>query len=138
MTCGQVDCSSAEFYRKLISFQRFFQMEKHVFRADHPYHKFGTGNYESLWSAPKAAGRDPRQQLIEWWAKNYCARRMKLAVVGKEDLATLETRVRERFERVPVRTEGAPPVGAEGIRIAFEENPIGPEQMGVSLGSCRR
>ena len=121
--------------------QRFFQMEKHIFRADHPYHKFGTGNYETLWSTPKAAGRDPRQQLIAWWAENYCARRMKLSVVGKEDLETLEKMVQERFEAVPVKTEGKPQVGVDGVRIAFEESPIGPEQMGVSLavdGSARR
>jgi hypothetical protein len=111
---------------------RFFQMEKHVFREDHPYHKFGTGNYETLWSKPKADGRDPRQQLIEWWKKYYCARRMKLAVNGKEDVETLEKWVRERFERVEVRSEGSPPVGVEGVRIAFDESPMGPEQMGVS------
>ena len=101
-------------------------------RADHPYHKFGTGDYENLWSKPKEAGRDPRQQLIAWWANNYCARRMKLAVAGKEDLDTLERLVRGRFERVPVRTEGKQLVGVDGVRIAFEEHPIGPEQMGVS------
>jgi len=108
-------------------------MEKHVFRADHPYHKFGTGNYKTLWSKPKDAGRDPRQQLIDWWAENYCARRMKLAVAGKEDVETLEKWVRERFEKVPVKTEGRPQVAANGVRVVFEESPIGPEQMGASI-----
>lgn len=108
-------------------------MEKHVFREDHAYHKFGTGNYESLWSQPKSEGRDPRQQLIDWWKKYYCARRMKLAVVGKQDLNTLEKWVREKFERLPVRTEGLEEVGKEGVRIAFLENPIGPKQMQVNL-----
>jgi len=101
-------------------------------RKDHPYSKFGTGNYKTLWSDPKAAGRDPRQQLIDWWAKYYCARRMKLVVAGKEDLDTLEKWVRERFEVVPVRTEGLEPVGPEGVRIAFTESPAGLEQMRVS------
>lgn len=112
-------------------------MEKHVFRQDHPYHKFGTGNYKTLWSTPKEAGRDPRQQLIEWWREHYCARRMKLAVAGKEDVETLEKWVRERFEAVPVRTEGRPAVGVNGVRIAFEENPIAEEQMGVSVEQKR-
>jgi insulysin len=57
---------------------------------------------------------------------------MKLAVVGKEDLDTLEKWVKERFEAVPVRSEKAPAVGAEGVRIAFEESPIGPDQQTVS------
>lgn len=112
-------------------------MEKHVFRADHPYHKFGTGNYESLWSRPKSNGKDPRQQLIEWWKKYYCARRMKLAVTGKEDVDVLERWVRDRFERVPVTSEGAPATGPEGVRITFDESPMGPEQMGVSVPLCR-
>jgi len=115
-------------------------MEKHVYRQDHPYHKFGTGNYETLWSKPKAAGRDPRQQLIEWWREQYCARRMKLAVAGKEDVETLQKWVRERFEAVPVRTEGRPPVGPNGVRVAFEQQPLGEEQMRVSstLRRCIR
>ncbi|ORX37612.1 Metalloenzyme, LuxS/M16 peptidase-like protein [Kockovaella imperatae] len=109
---------------------RLFQLEKHVLRKDHAYHKFGTGDYDSLWSTPKSQGRDPRQQLISWWEKWYCARRMKLAVVGKEDLDTLEKWVKERFEDVPVRSEGLPDVGEEGVRVAFETNPISEEQMG--------
>lgn len=112
--------------------QRFFQMEKHIMRNDHAYHKFGTGNYQSLWAKPKSEGRDPRQQLIDWWAKYYCARRMKLVVAGKEDLDTLEKWVRQRFEVVPIRSEGLQPVGEEGVRIAFPESPIGLEQMQVS------
>ncbi|WVF68403.1 hypothetical protein IAT40_003168 [Kwoniella sp. CBS 6097] len=109
---------------------RFFQLEKSLSKPGHPYGKFGTGNYETLWSKPKEAGRDPRRQLIEWWEKEYCARRMKLAVVGKEDVGTLEKWVRERFEKVPVRTEGLPEVGEKGVRIAFTEPPFGPEQLG--------
>ncbi|ORY34641.1 putative A-factor processing enzyme [Naematelia encephala] len=108
---------------------RFFQLEKFVFREDHPYHKFGTGNYETLWSKPKEAGRDPRQELIDWWAHHYCARRMKLAVIGKEDLDTLERWVRERFEKVPVKTEGREAVGSDGVRLAIVDSPIGPKQM---------
>lgn len=103
-------------------------------KPNHPYNKFGTGNYKTLWSKPKEEGRDPRQQLIDWWAKYYCARRMKLAVVGKEDLDTLEQWVKARFESVPVRSEGLEPVGEEGVRIAFLDSPIGPEQMQVRKG----
>jgi insulysin len=111
---------------------RFFQMEKHIWNENHAYHKFGTGNYESLWSKPKSEGRDPRQQLIDWWKKYYCARRMKLVVVGKEDLDTLEGWVKDRFEKVPIRTANVTQeVGIEGVRIAWPENPVGAEQMGV-------
>ena len=116
---------------------RFFQLEKSISRPGHPYGKFGTGDYKTLWDRPKEAGRDPRQQLISWWEQEYCARRMKLAVVGKHDVDTLEKWVREKFDKVPVRTEGQPPVGTNGVRIVFEDTPYGPEQQGVGLSASQ-
>lgn len=86
--------------------KRSYQLEKSISKPGHPFGKFGTGNRETLWDKPRAEGRNPRQQLISWWEKEYCARRMKLAIVGKEDVGVLEKWVRERFEQVPVRTEG--------------------------------
>ena len=29
-------------------------------------------------------GRETRRRLVEWWSKEYCAGRMRLAVIGKE------------------------------------------------------
>ncbi|BEI82680.1 hypothetical protein CcaverHIS002_0305480 [Cutaneotrichosporon cavernicola] len=110
---------------------RAFQLEKSLSKPGHVYGKFGTGNLKTLWEEPRADGRDPRQQLIEWWKKEYCARRMKLAVAGREDLDTLERMVRERFDRVPVRTEGAPATGPDGVRVTFEDHPYGPEERGL-------
>ncbi|WVQ84725.1 hypothetical protein IAT38_006882 [Cryptococcus sp. DSM 104549] len=109
---------------------RVSQLEQSLSKPGHAYSKFGTGDYESLWSAPKQAGRDPRRELIEWWEREYCARRMKLCVAGKEDVGTLEKWVRERFVGVPVRTEGRPEVGPDGVRVAHEDSPYGPEQLG--------
>ena len=60
---------------------------------------------------------------------------MKLAIVGREDVVTLEKWIRERFERVPVRTEGMSEVGAEGVRIVFDESPIREAQMGMTTFS---
>jgi insulysin len=113
--------------------QRFYQLEKHLSKPGHVYRKFGTGNYNSLWSEPKADGRDPRQQLMKWWEKEYCAKRMKLVVIGKDSIETLEKWVKEKFEAVPVRTEGAPAVGPKGQRVVFEESPTNPDRMGVSF-----
>ncbi|GMK56588.1 hypothetical protein CspeluHIS016_0304280 [Cutaneotrichosporon spelunceum] len=110
---------------------RAFQLEKSLSKPGHVYGKFGTGDLKTLWEEPRADGRDPRQQLIEWWKKEYCARRMKLAVAGREDLDTLERMVRERFDRVPVRTEGAPATGPDGVRVTFEDHPYGPEERGT-------
>jgi len=62
---------------------------------------------------------------------------MKLAIVGKEDVGVLEKWVRERFEQVPVRTEGKPLVGKDGVRIVFEDSPIAESDIGVSQVSGR-
>lgn len=94
-----------------------------------------------MWSIPKEAGRDPRDELIKWWERNYCARRMKLAVVGKDDVDTLQKWVETKFAKIPVRTEGLKEVGDEhtGVRVVFDENPLGEEQMRVSRAepTCR-
>jgi len=112
--------------------QRFFQLEKSLSKPGHVYGKFGTGNLETLWEQPKADGRDPREQLIKWWEHYYCARRMKLAVAGREDLDTLEKMVREKFSAVPVRTQGKPETGPDGVRITFEDSPYDQNMRGVS------
>jgi insulysin len=63
---------------------------------------------------------------MEWWEREYCARRMKLVVLGKESLDTLEGWVRKRFEAVPVRTEGE-------ARLVYSERVLEEAQMGVSM-----
>ncbi|KAL7425090.1 metalloprotease [Cryptotrichosporon argae] len=108
---------------------RFYQLEKSLSKPGHPYGKFGTGSFATLWEKPKAEGRDPRAELIEWWRREYCARRMRLAVAGRDDLDTLEAWVREFFDRVPVRSDGRPPVGPQGVRIAFEDHPAADRAM---------
>lgn len=100
---------------------RFYQLEKHLSSPDHPYHKFGTGNLETLWTTPREQGRDPRQELIEWWKREYCARRMKLVVLGKESLDTLESWVRERFEQVQDKNKP---------RVKYSDDLFQPDQMG--------
>jgi insulysin len=30
-----------------------------------------------------SVGREVRRRLVEWWSKEYCASRMRLAIVGK-------------------------------------------------------
>jgi insulysin len=69
---------------------------------------------------------------MSWWEKEYCAKRMKLVVIGKDSIETLEKWVKEKFEAVPIRTEGAPAVGPNGQRVVFEDSPTNPDRMGVS------
>jgi insulysin len=70
---------------------------------------------------------------MSWWEKEYCAKRMKLVVIGKDSIETLEKWVKEKFEAVPISTEGAPAVGPNGQRVVFEDSPTNPDRMGVSF-----
>ncbi|ODO03593.1 hypothetical protein L198_02442 [Cryptococcus wingfieldii CBS 7118] len=108
---------------------RSIQLERSLSKAGHPYGKFGTGNFETLWVTPKAAGRNPRKELIAWWENEYCARRMKLVIAGKNDVDTLAKWVQDKFANIPVRTSGKPRVGVDGERVVFENSPYGPEQV---------
>jgi len=68
-----------------------------VAREGHPFTKFGWGNRASLTqSAPYKEGR-MRDVLLEHWRKHYHAKRMSIAVVGAEDLDTLESWIEEIF-----------------------------------------
>lgn len=62
----------------------------------------------------------------------YCAKRMKLVLMGRESLDTLEGWVRQRFEGVPVRTKD----GEE--RLVYNSEVMEEEQMGVSRCGRRR
>jgi insulysin len=82
----------------------------------HPWRKFGTGSKESLLESARrstkafpaendnsdsnsgteldggAAGRFLRSKLIEWWKSQYCARRMKAAILGSSEFNSSERR----------------------------------------------
>ncbi|EJD07222.1 insulin-degrading enzyme [Fomitiporia mediterranea MF3/22] len=51
---------------------------------------------------------ETRRRLIEWWKKEYCAGRMKLALVGKESLDDLARFVTKYFS--PVKNRGLDPL----------------------------
>lgn len=48
---------------------RFQQLRRSLAKPDHPYHKFGTGDLDTLWNKPKAAGLDIRAELIKFYEK---------------------------------------------------------------------
>ncbi|OQR96462.1 insulin-degrading-like enzyme, metalloprotease family M16A [Achlya hypogyna] len=80
---------------------RLDQVVKHTSNPKHPYHKFGTGNLVTLGTRPK---EEVRARLMEFHAKYYSARIMKLAIVAKEGLDTLEAWARVLFS--PIKDTG--------------------------------
>ncbi|TPX51820.1 hypothetical protein SeMB42_g00517 [Synchytrium endobioticum] len=68
---------------------RLFQLEKDLCSKDHPYHKFGTGNIETLKNEPVSKGLDIRKFLFKFHESYYSANIMKCVILGKEPLDTL-------------------------------------------------
>lgn len=89
-------------------FWRHYQLEKSLCRHDHPFHKFGTGNFETLRDQPEKLGLNLREELIAFHKRYYSANVMKLVVLGKQSLDDLEIMVTEVFSAIPNK-DIAPP-----------------------------
>ena len=79
---------------------RLTQLSKSLSNSDHPYCHFSTGNYETLHDGPMSRGVKIRNELIDFYNKNYSANRMKLVVLGRESLDKLQSWVVELFSEV--------------------------------------
>jgi insulysin len=81
-------------------FWRLVQLNKSLLNPKHPYHRFATGNLQTLRDDPRGQGIDVRSKLIEFHKLQYSANRIKLVVVGRESLDQLEGWVIEFFSGV--------------------------------------
>ncbi|KAG2516513.1 hypothetical protein BBO99_00005782 [Phytophthora kernoviae] len=80
--------------------RRLYQLQKALSNPAHPFHKFGTGNLETLGTIPSQNGVDVRAALLDFHATYYSASIMKLVICGKEDLATLRGWAKELFSEI--------------------------------------
>ncbi|KAF2279892.1 LuxS/MPP-like metallohydrolase [Westerdykella ornata] len=80
---------------------RLHQLSKALSNPDHPYNHFSTGSWKTLHDDPIARGVKIRDEFIKFHSTHYSANRMKLVVLGREDLDTLEQWVDEIFSQVP-------------------------------------
>ncbi|KAI8074834.1 Metalloenzyme, LuxS/M16 peptidase-like protein [Gongronella butleri] len=79
---------------------RVAQVEKTLSNKAHPWHKFETGNLETLMESPKRQGLDIRDELLRFHSNYYSANIMKLCVLGRESLDELTQWVVEKFSAV--------------------------------------
>ncbi|KAL8900428.1 MAG: hypothetical protein Q9207_005700 [Kuettlingeria erythrocarpa] len=79
---------------------RLSQLKKSLSSPQHPYHHFSTGNLQTLRDEPRKRGVDIREEFIQFHNKHYSANRMKLVVLGREDLDELESWVGDLFAGV--------------------------------------
>jgi insulysin len=95
---------------------RLFQLEKDMSNPSHPFHKFSTGNKQTLEAIPKTRGVDVREELLTFHEKFYSANQMTLCIYGKQGLDTLEKWTRAHFTGVPNRGEAGKGVGAPELQ----------------------
>mmetsp|Transcript_11475 Transcript_11475/g.13165 ORF Transcript_11475/g.13165 Transcript_11475/m.13165 type:complete len:1018 (+) Transcript_11475:130-3183(+) len=79
---------------------------KSLAKSEHPFSRFNIGNIETLREQPKIDGVNVREYLLEFYEKHYSANLMKLVVLGREDLDTLENWCKELF--VPIKNKSLP------------------------------
>lgn len=77
--------------------RREWQVRKHLSAAVHVFAKFGTGDRGTL-SPP---GVNVREALLQHYERYYSASIMGAALLGREDLDTLEAAARSGLEAVP-------------------------------------
>ncbi|KAI5780940.1 Metalloenzyme, LuxS/M16 peptidase-like protein [Geopyxis carbonaria] len=79
---------------------RLHQLSKSNSNPDHPYCHFSTGSLQTLKELPAKRGVNVRDEFMQFHARHYSANVMKLVVLGREDLDTLEKWVVELFSDI--------------------------------------
>lgn len=97
-TLREIKAVDSENQKNLLSDPwRMSQLQKHLCSNNHPYHKFSTGNWDTLEVKPKEKGLDTRLELINFYDSHYSANLMQLVVYGKESLDSIQTLVESKF-----------------------------------------
>lgn len=100
-TTREIKAVDSENQKNLLSDAwRMNQLQKHLSAEDHPYHKFSTGNWDTLEVRPKSKGVDTRQELLKFYEQNYSSNLMCLVVYGKESLDKIESQVHDKFQDI--------------------------------------
>ncbi|XP_023639108.1 insulin-degrading enzyme-like 2 isoform X2 [Capsella rubella] len=100
-TMREIMAVDSEHQKNLLSdSRRMRQLQKHLSREDHPYHKFGSGNMDTLHVQPETKGLDIRRELIKFYDEHYSANIMNLVVYGKENLDKTQGLVEELFQDI--------------------------------------
>ncbi|GKV32550.1 hypothetical protein SLEP1_g41146 [Rubroshorea leprosula] len=109
--------------------RRMNQLQSHISMEGHPYHKFRTGNWDTLEVRPKAKGVDTRQELLKFYEENYSANLMHLVVYSKESLDKIQSLVEDRFQEIRNSGRSFPsfpgqPCSSEHLQILVRAVPI--------------
>ena len=122
---------------------RNYQLLKSTCNQNHPFAKFGCGNYNTLTNggditgtdAVSSGGSSPVPSLKDFWNEKYVAENMKVCVVGRANLDELQKEVEKAF--ADVRPSGRAKVDeVVDDSVIFKKEhgnfgvAFGPEQLG--------
>ncbi len=80
--------------------RREWDVYRELMNPQHPSAKFSVGNLTTL---ADRDGRSVRDDMIAFYQQHYSSHLMSLVVLGRDNLDTLEKRVRARFSAIPKR-----------------------------------
>jgi len=106
---------------------RSYQLLKSECNPDHPFHKFGCGNYYTLTNGGDMNDNSQsvanlRPDLVKFWEDHYHSGNLKLSVLGRASLDNLQATVEQSFADVR-----PPVVTSSPSRVAA----FGPSQLGI-------
>ncbi|KAL6987137.1 Insulin-degrading enzyme-like 1, peroxisomal, variant 2 [Sarracenia purpurea var. burkii] len=129
-TMREIKAVDSENQKNLLSDAwRLNQLQKHLSAESHPYHKFSTGNWDTLEVKPKARGMDTRLELLKFYEENYSANLMHLVVYAKESLDKIQSLVETKFQEIRNIDRSYPcfpnhPCTSEHLRVLVKAVPI--------------
>ena len=99
------------------------QLRKSLSNPEHPMHKFGTGNLDTLCNntrtgTSKTHCHGTRKALLKFYNAHYSPERMRLAVLSKQPIGDLENLVKKSFGSMSSRGHANPPQWDTPVRPA--------------------
>uniref|UniRef100_A0A2P2MBK7 Insulin-degrading enzyme-like 1, peroxisomal n=1 Tax=Rhizophora mucronata TaxID=61149 RepID=A0A2P2MBK7_RHIMU len=129
-TTREIRAVDSENQKNLLSdVWRMSQLQNHISDEGHPYHKFSTGNWDTLEVRPKAKGLDIRHELIKFYQEKYSANLMHLVIYAKEGLDKIQSLVEGRFQEIQNKEKSCfsfpgQPCTSEHLQILVRAVPI--------------
>ncbi|WCJ33462.1 Insulin-degrading enzyme-like 2 [Euphorbia peplus] len=129
-TTREIKAVDSENQKNLLSDPwRMNQLQKHLSVESHPYHKFSTGNWDTLEVRPKAKGLDTRLELIKFYEEHYSANLMHLVIYAKESLDKIQMLVEDKFQQIKNNDRSClsfpgEPCSSEHLQILVKTVPI--------------
>ncbi|GJN32785.1 hypothetical protein PR202_gb21313 [Eleusine coracana subsp. coracana] len=136
-TLREIKAVDSENQKNLLSDPwRMSQLQKHLCSEQHPYHKFSTGNWDTLEVKAKEKGLDTRLELLKFYDSHYSANLMYLVVYGKESLDSLQNLVENKF--ADIRNVGRKPFSFPGHPCTSEHLQILVKAVPIKQGHTLR